>query len=181
MFWATPMTLLAILLVIIAVLFVVLLIRLVQNYRRYGSMMPPARANALLPPLPADTTKSAPAAALPLPKQPATAVIPAAAYLEQVANGSPPRIFPLDKPVTVIGRDAACDICIDEHLVNISRRHAQIVREEDTYLLSDLSSSSGVYVNGVRIGRNRVRDGAVIRIGQEVQYTFHLNPARGAS
>lgn len=170
--------LLSIMLVIIVVLLVVLLILFVRNYRRYGSVMPPRRAR-VLPPTSAPAA-SRPAAPLPSPEPYPAVTMPDTAYLEQANNGSASIRIPLNRPVTVIGRDPACDIPIDERLVTISRRHAQIVREEDSYILSDISSSSGVYVDGTRIGRNRVRDGAVIQIGQEVQFTFHQAPARGA-
>jgi hypothetical protein len=168
--------LLAIMLVIIVVLLVVLIILYLRNYRRYGSIMPPGRAKAL-PPTTAPAAGAS--AALPSPQQPPAAA-PAAAYLEPISNGGASTPILLNRPVTVIGRDPACDIRIDEQFVTISRRHAQIEREDDSYILSDISSSSGVYVDGARIGRNRVQDGAVIQIGQEVQFTFHQAPARGA-
>ncbi len=185
---AWPIALLGLLLGIIAVLFVVLIVLLVRNYLRDRSRMPTAlrkaqgtaadneAASPAPPPVAAAPAPTqAPAPAQPLAPAPAGSPRPAA-YLEQDTNGGPPQIFRLDRPVTVIGRDPACDIRIDERFVSVSRRHAQIAREDDTYVLSDLGSGSGVYVNGARIGRNRVRDGAVIRIGQDVQYTFHVNP-----
>lgn len=173
-----PVVVLAIMLVIIIVLLVVLTVVYVRNYRRYGSLLPPRRAKAS-PPVAAPTASRPDAPLPPLQPQPAAA-LPDAAYLEQDNHGGASTRIPLNHPVTVIGRDPACDIRIDERFVTISRRHAQIEREEDNYILSDISSSSGVYVDGTRIGRNRVRDGAVIQIGQEVQFTFRQAPARGA-
>ena len=160
-----PVALLAIMLIMIGVLLLVLVVLYARNYRRHGSPPPERTQPPVQPP-----TK--------LPAQQA-AVTPNTAYLEQVGDGAA-LIFPLDRPVTVIGRDPSCDIRIDERFVTVSRRHAEITREEDSYVLSDLNSSSGVYVNGARIGRNRIRDGAIIRLGEGVQYTFHLNRAREA-
>lgn len=164
---------LALILVVIAVLLVVLVILYVRNYRRYGALTPPAPAK-----MPGNV---APAAAAPdvLPGLPAAASALTTAYLEQIsADGTIVR-FALNRPFTIIGRDPACDIRIGEQFVAISRRHAQIAREENGYVLSDLNSGSGVYVDGARVGRNRVRDGAVIQIGQDVQFTFHQVPFRG--
>jgi serine phosphatase RsbU (regulator of sigma subunit) len=72
--------------------------------------------------------------------------------------------FPLDREETVLGRDAACDISLDDH--EISKRHARIVRKADGFYLEDLGST-----NGTRIGDReltepqRLADGDLIEIG----------------
>ena len=48
-----------------------------------------------------------------------------------------------------LGRDATCDIVLDDPLS--SRRHASIVITQVGVVLEDLSSTNGVYLNGVRI------------------------------
>ena len=171
-----PVALLAIMLIMIGVLLLVFVVLYVRNYR-HGSLPTPAqrRQPPTQPPAP---PQEQPVAVVSGARQP-PAVAPNTAYLEQVGDGAA-MLFPLDRPVTVIGRDPSCDIRIDERFVTVSRRHAEITREEDSYVLSDLNSSGGVYVNGARIGRNRIRDGAIIRLGEGVQYTFHLNRAREA-
>lgn len=52
-------------------------------------------------------------------------------------------------PVLSIGRDSANDIVIDHPLA--SRRHARLERDENGYLVRDLDSTNGTYVNGDRI------------------------------
>jgi len=57
--------------------------------------------------------------------------------------------FPLDKNVITIGRDAGNDIIIEDS--DVSRRHAMLTRQGDTWVLEDLNSTYGVYVNGYRV------------------------------
>jgi pSer/pThr/pTyr-binding forkhead associated (FHA) protein len=69
------------------------------------------------------------------------------------------------------------DIFLDD--VTVSRRHAEFVREGDDFLVRDVGSLNGTYVN-----RNRI-DSAVLRAGDEVQIgkyrlTFHPSPRREA-
>ena len=51
-----------------------------------------------------------------------------------------------------IGRDPACTIPLDAALAPVSRRHAQIERDGDDYILTDLGSENGLFVDGVRGG-----------------------------
>jgi len=50
----------------------------------------------------------------------------------------------------VIGRDKVCDLVLDHVL--ISRRHARIENGEQGYVVTDLKSANGTFVNGQRIG-----------------------------
>lgn len=70
-----------------------------------------------------------------------------------------------------IGRNPAADITFDDPLV--SRSHARIlVLGDGSVAVEDLHSTNGVYVNGVRLGRNsqRLREGDRLLIG-----TFELS------
>ncbi|HWQ13435.1 MAG TPA: winged helix-turn-helix domain-containing protein [Roseiflexaceae bacterium] len=53
------------------------------------------------------------------------------------------------RPVLTIGRDGANDIIIDHPLA--SRRHARLERDENGFVVRDLDSTNGTYVNGDRI------------------------------
>jgi pSer/pThr/pTyr-binding forkhead associated (FHA) protein len=57
------------------------------------------------------------------------------------------------KPVLSIGRDHANDIVIDHPLA--SRRHARLEHDENGYLVRDLDSTNGTYVDGERIAGAR--------------------------
>ena len=67
------------------------------------------------------------------------------------------------RPVT-IGRAPDCDC----HLVepSVSRRHAQLRRVDETWLLRDLGSSNGTRLNGVRVTEEiEVRPGDQLSLG----------------
>lgn len=70
--------------------------------------------------------------------------------------------FPV-KDNTSIGRSAANDVVIQEP--KISRQHAAINKYNDNYILIDLKSSNGVYVNGVKIDEVILNPGDEISIG----------------
>jgi len=63
------------------------------------------------------------------------------------------RIFSLAR-TQILGRDEDCQIVLSE--INVSRRHALINFENENYVLYDISSSSGVYVNGSRVASQGV-------------------------
>jgi FHA domain/Domain of unknown function (DUF1707) len=63
-----------------------------------------------------------------------------------------------------IGRDASCDLAIAD--MTVSRRHAQLERTPDGWLLSDLESTNGTRVNGWRVrGKIPVRAGDLVSFG----------------
>jgi hypothetical protein len=66
------------------------------------------------------------------------------------------------EPVT-IGRLAECDVTIDD--ANVSRRHAEIRRAGDAFMLYDLRSTNGTRVNGIPIHEHRLNTGDVVTIG----------------
>jgi serine phosphatase RsbU (regulator of sigma subunit) len=61
------------------------------------------------------------------------------------------RTYPLRPRLTLIGREAACDIPVSQN--QISGRHAIIVNAGGHYFVEDLNSLNGTYVNGQRIDR----------------------------
>lgn len=63
-------------------------------------------------------------------------------------------IYPLDKQVVTLGRDAANDITIDDP--EVSRYHLRFSRDlsQNAYLVEDLKSTNGTRINGgARIGQ----------------------------
>jgi DNA-binding response OmpR family regulator len=79
--------------------------------------------------------------------------------------------WPLDRPVTEIGRWDDNDVVIDDRWV--SRYHAQVRREGDTYVVQDLGSKNGTLVNGRRIaGPLNLSDGDEIQVTPLVNLTF---------
>ncbi|KPL10990.1 hypothetical protein AMJ85_04960, partial [candidate division BRC1 bacterium SM23_51] len=77
--------------------------------------------------------------------------------------------YVFDKDAMSIGRSRDNDIAIEN--LAVSRNHARIRRMENSYILSDLNSANGTYVNGVRITKTEVFHDDVITIGKH-QLTF---------
>ena len=63
----------------------------------------------------------------------------------------------------VIGRSDQADITLNED--GVSRSHARIDRHENSYMLVDLGSTNGTYVNGDPIEQKVLTDGDKVRIG----------------
>jgi pSer/pThr/pTyr-binding forkhead associated (FHA) protein len=74
------------------------------------------------------------------------------------------RTFPLDRDLTVLGRDASCDIPLDDH--EVSKRHARIARRDDGFYLEDLGSTNGTRVGSRELAEpRRLEDGDLIEVG----------------
>jgi len=69
----------------------------------------------------------------------------------------------LEKPVTVIGRGADCDLRIP--VENCSRRHCEIRIEDDLVFVKDLQSSNGTYINNEKVSETQIEPGDTMLIG----------------
>ena len=65
--------------------------------------------------------------------------------------------------VSLLGRDATCALVIAEP--NVSREHAVIRGEEGRFVIEDLGSRIGTFVNGHRTRKAMLSDGDTVRIG----------------
>jgi pSer/pThr/pTyr-binding forkhead associated (FHA) protein len=84
------------------------------------------------------------------------------------------RTFYLDEPVVSIGRLVSNDICLEDPFV--SRHHCVIRTEGDEYMIEDLNSANGTYVNGELVKACSLTEDALIRIGSSL-FRFRLqNP-----
>jgi hypothetical protein len=78
-----------------------------------------------------------------------------------------------------LGRHPLSDVRFDpERDLDVSSRHAGIVRQGDTFVLRDLGSTNGTFVNGARLSGDAVlADGDVIGFGQNgPAVEFHVLP-----
>jgi FHA domain-containing protein len=64
----------------------------------------------------------------------------------------------------VIGRSRECDITLED--ANVSRRHAEVRREDGVWWIADLGSTNGVEVNGERVPRARLSHEDRLVLGQ---------------
>jgi len=74
------------------------------------------------------------------------------------------RVF-LEKPRLVIGRDDLCDLVIADR--QVSRHHARISLEGDGYILADLGSKNGTFLNGQELDEPHV-----LQDGDEIQIAY---------
>ncbi len=72
--------------------------------------------------------------------------------------------FELPDDVCQLGRET--DNNIQVHDTEVSRQHAEIVREGDGYAVIDLASSNGTYVNGKQVDHFTLRSGDRIQLGR---------------
>lgn len=100
---------------------------------------------------------------------------PIGSYLESVGISGGPRRFRLKPEGITIGRAPENDLVITQDFPaweTVSRHHARIYRQAGHWIVEDLGSMNGVYVNGRRTGRNLLRDGWRLGIGG-VEFIFH--------
>ncbi len=72
------------------------------------------------------------------------------------------QVIPLTKTVTTLGRQLQNDIVFHEEF--LSRFHAEIICENEQYVLYDKNSTSGTFVNGQSIRRCVLNSGDLISL-----------------
>src|ERR1700704_6017145 len=70
--------------------------------------------------------------------------------------------FYLDEPVISIGRLGSNDIYLEDPFV--SRHHCVIRNEGEEYMIDDLNSVNGTYLNGERVNAGSLKGGCLIAI-----------------
>jgi hypothetical protein len=78
--------------------------------------------------------------------------------------------FLLDREVTTAGRSPDSEIFLDD--VTVSRRHAEVTRTAQGFLVRDTGSLNGTYVNRERIEELLLNDGDEVQIGK-YRLVFH--------
>ena len=87
-------------------------------------------------------------------------------------SSSPRQEFELVKSEIIIGRDDSADVTIPASAV--SRRHAKLMLEGGNYMLEDLGSSNGTFLNGEKLTERRpLKSGDKIRLGQIINLVYH--------
>jgi pSer/pThr/pTyr-binding forkhead associated (FHA) protein len=84
------------------------------------------------------------------------------------------QIIPLTKTVTTLGRQLENDIVFHEEF--LSRFHAEIVHENDKYVLYDKDSTSGTFVNGRKIDRCVLNSGDLVSLANIYIMFVNNNP-----
>jgi predicted component of type VI protein secretion system len=99
------------------------------------------------------------------------AVFAETAMLLVVEGPSPGRRIFMDQPVLLIGRDELCNLVIPDR--QVSRQHSSITLEGDGYILRDLGSKNGTYLNGRELDKpHALQDGDEIQIAYCCKLAF---------
>ncbi len=77
-----------------------------------------------------------------------------------------------------IGRSAEVQYTVYSRLV--SKIHAEITRRGDSFVLSDLGSRNGTFVNGERVSETTLNHGDIIHIA-DMEFQFGCDPLRSAT
>lgn len=93
---------------------------------------------------------------------PTTPAGPVLAIVEGIGAGS---VFAVQRETT-IGRSKDSHVSLKE--AKVSRQHAVIRKEKNDWLVVDLQSSNGVFVNGARVEKVKLASGDHIQIGSFV-------------
>ncbi len=84
--------------------------------------------------------------------------------------------YPLSKPEVFVGRAEQNDIVIGKEL--LSRRHAKFSYSADAWMIEDLGSTNGTYINNRQVrAPTAVKAGDVIKFGREVYYLIDPDDA----
>src|SRR6476659_11250285 len=87
-------------------------------------------------------------------------------YLEFQDQSSRLQRFVITNDVTRLGREPGLYVVIASTAANVSRRHAEIRRQDGIYILVDLGSFNGTFLNGRRIaGGEILHEGDVVQLG----------------
>jgi predicted component of type VI protein secretion system len=86
---------------------------------------------------------------------------------------TPGAAYTLEGDQLMIGRDSTNEIVIND--AEVSRRHARLTFQGGKYVLEDLGSTNGTFVNGQRLAGPRVlKAGEVVSFGEQIVLVFEV-------
>lgn len=87
---------------------------------------------------------------------------------------TPGAVFNLGGDQLTIGRDSTNEVVIND--AEISRRHARLTFQGGKYILEDLGSTNGTFVNGQRLAGPRVlKAGEVVSFGEQIVLVYEAS------
>ncbi|MGR9107620.1 MAG: FHA domain-containing protein [Gammaproteobacteria bacterium] len=84
------------------------------------------------------------------------------AYLHIYFNDALKSVYELKSPLTTVGRAKDNDVVIDNP--GVSAHHAEILFKDETYVIEDMASRNGIFVNGKRVDHQLLKYGDTITI-----------------
>lgn len=94
---------------------------------------------------------------------------------------TPGVVFPLEGGQLTIGRDSSNHVAIND--AEVSRKHARLTFQGGKFVLEDLGSTNGTFVNGQRLARPVVlKPGDVVSLGEQIMLMYEaINVDPGAT
>lgn len=94
---------------------------------------------------------------------------------------TPGVVFPLEGEQLTIGRDSSNAVAIND--AEVSRKHARLSFQGGKYVIDDLGSTNGTFVNGQRLaGPVVLKAGDVVSLGEQIVLMFDaINSDAGAT
>jgi transcriptional regulator with GAF, ATPase, and Fis domain len=87
-------------------------------------------------------------------------------------------IFALTEDPLIIGRETAANLCLAD--ASVSRRHSKIEKKDEGFVITDLESLNGTFINDVPIRSRVLEHGDRVRIGDS-QFVFLTHDSEAAS
>jgi hypothetical protein len=93
------------------------------------------------------------------------------ARLDIISGKEKGKGYILKEPIITIGRSRKNQLVLKDDL-QVSAHHAQIIRQGDHFVILDLKSTNGTFVNRMRVTQHVLQDGDEVAIGNS-KFTFH--------
>jgi FHA domain len=97
--------------------------------------------------------------------------MPGQYQLTMRSGPNPGTVYALESDQLSIGRDSSNEIPVND--AEVSRRHARLSFQGGKYVLEDMGSTNGTFVNGQRLTGPRVlKSGEVISLGEQIVFVY---------
>lgn len=97
--------------------------------------------------------------------------MPGQFQLTMRSGPNPGTVYALDGDQLHIGRESSNEIAVND--AEVSRRHARLTFQGGKYVLEDMGSTNGTFVNGQRLTGPRVlKSGEVISLGEQIVFVY---------
>ena len=90
-------------------------------------------------------------------------------------GSQPEQQYPISQEITIVGREAINDLVVNDP--EVSRRHCRLMLDKGGYLIEDLGSTNGTFVNGQRVTSPvPLYHGDTIELGKSGRIIFSVTP-----
>ena len=97
--------------------------------------------------------------------------MPGQYQLTMRSGPNPGTVYALGGDLISIGRDSSNEIAVND--AEVSRRHSRLTFQGGKYVLDDMGSTNGTFVNGQRLTGPRVlKSGEVISLGEQIVFVY---------